>query len=134
MTRNTFKKEERLTNKQTIEKLFESGKSVNAPAFKLIWSNRLDSKFPAQILISVPKKTFSSAVIRNRIKRRIREAYRKNKHSLYEILNNKHLSIAMALVYTAKQELTYSDIEKNMLVSLQKLAAKYEQLQSRQPA
>jgi len=130
MIRNTFKKEERLTNKKTIEKLFSTGRSVNTPSLKLIWNETKDSKNAVQVLISVPKKSFQGAVVRNRIKRRIRETYRKNKHSLYEILNNKHLTIAMALVYTAKEELTYSDIEKNMLVSLQKLTSKYEQRQS----
>jgi len=125
MPRNTFKKEERLTNKQTIEKLFSTGKSINSPAFKLIWKELAGSKLPAQILISVPKKSFRGAVARNRIKRKIREAYRKNKHALYEILNKKHLSVVMALVYTEKEELTYSAIEKNMLLSLQKVTSKY---------
>lgn len=126
MAQFTFKKEERLTNKKKIDALFESGKSANTPSFKLVWDETTDSNYPVQVLISVPKKIFSSAVTRNRIKRRIREAYRKNKHSLYEILSNKHLSITLALIYIAKEELPYSDIEKKLLVSLQKLTNNYK--------
>ena len=36
----------------------------------------------AQILVSVSKRYYKKAVKRNRVKRQIREAYRKNKHLL----------------------------------------------------
>jgi len=37
---------------------------------------------PVQILISVPKRCFKRAVKRNRVKRQVREAFRKNKQAL----------------------------------------------------
>ena len=37
-----------------------------------------------QMLVSVPKKHFKRAVKRNRVKRQIREAYRKHKHVLWD--------------------------------------------------
>jgi ribonuclease P protein component len=75
----------------------------------------------AQLGISVPKKKFAKAVDRNTIKRRIRESFRKNKHPLYEILKKKNLSIALMIIYIAKEELPYQEIEKKMVVSLHKL-------------
>jgi len=127
MIRNTFTKTERLTNKKLFESIFESGQSISAFPFKFIWiETNSTSLFPVQLGISVPKKSFAKAVDRNTIKRRIRESYRKNKHSLYEILKNKNLSIALMIIYIAKEELPYQEIEKKMVVSLQKMTAKFE--------
>ncbi|MBI4945146.1 MAG: ribonuclease P protein component [Bacteroidetes bacterium] len=132
MIRNTFKKAERLTNKRIFESIFESGKSISVFPFKLIWiETNTTSPTPlslrsgvvgeAQLGISVPKKSFAKAVDRNTIKRRIRESYRKNKHSLYEMLKEKNLSIALMIIYISKEELPYQEIEKKMIVSLQKV-------------
>lgn len=49
---------------------------------------------PASILISVPKKRFKRAVKRNRVKRQIREAYRKNKGGLWQALEEKEQGVA----------------------------------------
>jgi ribonuclease P protein component len=122
IVRQTFKKEERLTNKKVFENLFNSGKSFVVPPFRWVWiESKFDASFPVQLGISVPKKSFPKAVDRNKIKRRIRESYRKNKHPLYEILQKTNRSIALMIIYVAKQELPYAEIEKKMLVSLQKM-------------
>ncbi len=162
MHRHTFKKAERLTNKKTFDLLFEKGKSFAMPPFRLVWIERKvegwkdgiaevpiaigretttpstfqPSNLPTfQCGISVPKKFFARAIDRNTLKRRIREAYRKNKHLLYEVLHrryvgfhsfggnpqNKNHSLALMIIYTAKEQLPYSEIEKKMVVSLQKL-------------
>ena len=98
--------------------------------FKLLWliTNTSDANQPGvtppfQIGISVPKRSFAKAVQRNKLKRRIRESFRKNKHELYEVLKKKSLTVEVVIVYTAKEEQPYSEIEKKMIVSLQKLIA-----------
>ena len=78
----TFSKSERLCSKIAIEKLVEEGKSFHLSPFKISWLSNTEESVPVQILISVPKRTFKRAVYRNLLKRRIREAYRKNKQSL----------------------------------------------------
>ncbi len=40
----------------------------------------------AKIMVSVPKRYFKRAVKRNRVKRQLREAYRRNKHLLLDML------------------------------------------------
>ena len=43
---------------------------------------------PVQMMISVPKRRFKHAIDRNRVKRQVRETYRKNKQLLYNKLSN----------------------------------------------
>lgn len=118
----TFKKEERLTGKKTFDLLFNSGKSLIVSPLRLVWVEiKSTGSFPVQLGISVPKKSFAKAVDRNTIKRKIRESYRKNKRSLYELLQKKNLHIALMMIYIAKEKLPYQEIEKKMIVSLQKL-------------
>ncbi len=125
MAGQTFKKNERLTNKKTFEFLFEKGNSFSVFPFKIVWAETgTKSTTSAQLGISVPKRLFARAVDRNTLKRRIRESYRKNKQPLYEILKKKNLTIALMVIYIAKEELPYQEIEKKMIVSLLKLIEK----------
>ena len=59
-----------------------------------------EAEVPVSVLISVPKKRFKLAVDRNRMKRQVREAYRRNKQSLSERLNmlGKHIDLAFICI------------------------------------
>ena len=87
-----LKKEERLCSKKLIDTLFVGGGSHAMTAFplKAVYrmvdaksgssaSEKTDGMSDVQVLISVPKKHFKRAVKRNRVKRQVREAYRKHK-------------------------------------------------------
>ena len=80
----TFCKEERLCRKALIEKLFhkEGSRSMAAFPLRLVYmkSPAGEDGPAAQMLVSVPKRCFKRAVKRNRVKRQLREAYRKDKH------------------------------------------------------
>lgn len=118
----TFKKAERLTSKKTIEELMKKGRSFHESPFKVIYLEiKLDTAFPAQIVISIPKRNFKKAVTRNKLKRRTREAYRKNKSLLYEALQKNKAQLAVMLVYTAKTEIEYGEIESKIIVALRRL-------------
>lgn len=57
--------------------------------------------FPARLGISVPKRKFKRAVDRNRIKRQVRESYRKLKGDLlYPFLLDRKLGVDILLIYT----------------------------------
>jgi ribonuclease P protein component len=103
--RQTFGKEERLCSKALIDDLFAHGQSFFIYPFKLIFfisetePSALQS-FPAQVLFSVPKRRFKLAVDRNKLKRLLREGYRKEKHHLYQTLNNENRQMNLAFIYT----------------------------------
>ncbi|MBN1182860.1 MAG: ribonuclease P protein component [Bacteroidales bacterium] len=119
---NTFKKEERLCSKKVFEKIFKSGNATDKYPFKALWINAsFDIPYPAQIAISVPKKNFKKAVVRNLIKRRIREAYRLNKSLFYKQLDTSEKKIQMVIIYVSKEILPYSAIENNIAELLRKL-------------
>lgn len=119
----TFKKEERLCSKKLIDELFHNGSSFLCYPFKVSWL--LEGKdLPTQILFSVSKRRYKSAVDRNLVKRRMREAYRLLKQqNLYAHLPaNKQLLFSIA--YIGKEIGTYQFFEKKMLVALTQLLQK----------
>ena len=117
-----FRKSERLCSKKLIEELFRSGKSFYSYPFRLVWTpvNKPMQNI-AQVAITAQKRHFKKAVDRNLIKRRIREAYRKNKHELYLKLKESDLQIAFMLIYTASDIYTYKEIEDKIIVVLSRL-------------
>jgi ribonuclease P protein component len=69
---------------------------------------------PAKVLISVSKRRFKRAYKRNLLKRRIREAYRLNKHLLIPLLESNNVNIAIAFVYLPTEIWDFKSIEKAM--------------------
>jgi ribonuclease P protein component len=122
MERKTFRKSERLSSPKIITNLFEKGNGLSCYPYKALWTKEaVVSKFPAQVCIAVPKKKFRKAHDRNRIKRKIREAYRKNKMLLYASLKEKNVKISLLLIYVAKEDLPYTDIENKMIKLIHEL-------------
>ena len=100
----TFKRDERLSSKILIDKLFLEGKSFFIFPFRFIYyQENLCSEHPIQILFSVPKKRFKHACKRNLVRRRLKELYRLKKPDLYNSLNNSGKSYIIALVYSSNK-------------------------------
>jgi len=110
--RYTLGKEEKLKSKILIEQLFAEGKHVKSFPFRLIFLKaEHTSESPIKVGFSVPKRNVKLAVNRNRIKRLMREVYRKNKHSLVVNLSEQY---TFMFIYMAKEEIEYAELEKTI--------------------
>ena len=121
----TFSKEERLCGKKQIDQLFEKGEKFKEGSFGVIWQETKEkSEFPAKILISIPKRNIPKANQRNMLKRLIKECYRKQKKSLYQLLLQKEKHIIFAIIYQKTDALKYKELESEINLILNRLKNK----------
>lgn len=124
--KHTFSKDERLHSRKLIEQVAIEGKSFLVHPFKVIvLETAIETNHPAQVMMTAPKKKFPRAVDRNRIKRVMREAYRKNKYTLYTALNEQNKKLAIMLIYVGAELPEYKIAEDKIILILQRLS-KYE--------
>lgn len=106
----SFGKKEKLKSKVLIDRLFAEGKSVKKYPLRLVY---LPLEKPGdrvnKAAVSVPKRSFNKAVDRIKLKRLMREAYRKNK---YLVTNNIATSYALMFIYTGREIGEYARILK----------------------
>ena len=123
----TFRKRERMVSQRLIDDLFAGGSSRSVAAFPLRAVYKLrergDHEEPLQMLISVPKKHFHHAVDRNRVKRQVREAWRRHKALLVEALaSDKQLLVAF--VWLSDSLLSTQDVEERIAGIVKRLQEK----------
>ena len=117
--RETFGKREKLKRKKLIRQLFAEGKSISVFPIKLVYLQaEHESTSKIQAGVSVSKRHFKKAVARNRIKRLLRESYRRNKHLLYASDDTK--KYLFMFIYQANKEMDYVLIEEKMKALINK--------------
>jgi ribonuclease P protein component len=120
----SFKKTERLSSQKDLDNLIKKGSVHFLFPLRVVWMvTDYPIPGPAQVAFAVPKKRFKRANKRNLIKRRLREAYRLNKHVLYESLNQKDIHIQLLIVYIAPDVLSYQKIEPKIISILDYIMA-----------
>lgn len=116
---NKFPRKEKLKSKKLIEKMFAEGRSVSKYPLRVVYVKN-DEWFDELIFqagFSVPKRKFKHAVDRNRVKRLMREAYRLNKHFIF---NNMETGYALMFLYLGKEIPDYKEIDNAMRKLLEK--------------
>lgn len=128
----TFRKTERLCNFRLRSLLFNKGKRFYHYPFSLVYlclgvdelselfhgsdtnAKGKSFRYPVKCLVSVSKRLHKKAVHRNRIKRLVKEAYRKNKNIIYTFLEEKEYVCLVALFYNARDIYPYHKMEAAM--------------------
>ena len=122
-----FPKNKRLCNKIVIEKMFAKGKRLLISPFLFFYLPEINKKSQAlRSVIVVPKKKVRSSAKRNMIRRRIIEAYRKNKYFLEDDLIIKGNKVNIGIVFQEKNEIPYNVLEKKMILGLKNIKKRYE--------
>lgn len=122
-------KYERICKENDIQTLFDKGSGVSVYPYRVVYLFRHDESHPVtvRVLVSVSKKRFHHAFKRNRVKRLVREAWRRNKAPLYEICQRDNISVDVALVYTATVIHSYEEMMTKTKKAVNELIKKHEE-------
>ena len=124
----TFTKKERLSSKKLIDQLFTEGNTFFSYPFKVFYLfQEVEKEYPVKVLITASKKNFKKAVDRNKIKRLVREGYRLNKLPLHDYLKENNKSVLFGLVYVGETILLPQEIERKLILILQRLIEQDEE-------
>jgi len=108
----SFPKQIRITNEMKLQMLFDSGKSISSGGITLKY---IQSQTEFKVGFSTPKRLHRTAVIRNLLKRRMRESFRLQKH----VLGDSFYGIGY-FIYTKKDVISSSEIYHSFTTLLTK--------------
>ncbi len=126
----SFPKRERLVSRKLIDELFNGSRSMAAFPLRAVYKNKVRAceQEPMQLLISVPKKRFHHAVDRNRVKRQIREAYRRHRYLLDDMLTDNR-QLLLAFIWTGEQHVPTAEIEHRVVQLMKRIVEKERSLE-----
>lgn len=119
----TLPKAERLHSKNLIGGLFGGSGSKSMSAFPLrVVYRQIDGGGATQVLVSVPKRCLHRANKRNRVKRQVREAYRRHKEAVAG------LGLAIAFIWLDGTVWPSDVVEQRVVGLLERIREKYGQV------
>lgn len=149
MKKYGLNKKDKLCSNTAIDKLFAHRSQNNNPCagdskkdtvvlssfcypVKIVWriNHERVTNSLLQFLISVPKKRLRHAVDRVKVRRRIREAYRLNRHIADGVVDT---SVDMAFIYVANDVKDYHSIEHAVVKLLTTLCQDFQTCRTSSP-
>ena len=118
--KNTLPKSDRLTSRLAISEIYDKGKHLNDYPFKIVWLKQTGQS-ELKVVFSVPKRKFKRAVDRNQIKRKLREAYRKYKHTCQKAIEAKNTGVSLFLIYLGKEIPPSKIVDDKIILLLNRL-------------
>ncbi len=130
--RYTLQAIERLKLRKQIETLFQTGEAFSVFPLRIVYKMLPladASASPVQVGFSIPKKRIRKAVGRNRVRRLLKEAWRLQKHPLYQAIPE-GLQLHCFLIYTGPPLLTFPEAQAAVQKLQQKLIPKLQPRQA----
>ena len=125
-----FPKKEKLCGSTLTGKLFSDGdRSIGSFPIRIVWlEGPLDSSGePVRVLITAPKRHLHEAVRRNRVKRQIREFYRKNSGPLKNLMKLHGRQLMIAFLYSDHNLWDTQRLDQKLQNAMSKLMARLEE-------
>lgn len=123
--RFTLAKGERLKSRRAFSYLFEHGFSMRVGVLKVFYAFDPPPALchrPVLAAFSAPKRRFKRAVDRNRLKRRMREAYRLHQYILHQPLQQHEQRLLVLFSYQHRDLADYDRIRRSLVKALHLLA------------
>lgn len=111
-------KTERVHLKTEIDALFKSSIPINQYPFRLLITlenNTSQSIYKAMFI--APRRKLHLAVNRNKVKRKMKEAYRLHKH----LLPTPNKTVLLAFIYQQNDAISFAETEQKIILTLQRL-------------
>ncbi len=107
--RATFTKEERLCGRLRLKEVVSTGRTVHESPIKLVGKKMaLPTMQPAQVAFAIPRRYMRNAVDRNKMRRRMREAWRLNKLPFLDRLRAADAQCAWLFIYQGREPITFA--------------------------
>lgn len=115
-----FPREERLKSRTSIGLLFSrESRSTAESGLRLVWRPSPEPLVRGvQVLVAAPKKRFKHAVVRNRVKRLLREAWRMERGTLPDEWLAAQSPKLIGLIYTGEAEPSLSGLRATLRILL----------------
>ncbi|MCF8217885.1 MAG: ribonuclease P protein component [Bacteroidales bacterium] len=122
-------REERISNKKELSLLFSKGASFFIYPFHVFVVATSPQEQKVKILLSASKKKIKTASQRNRLKRLMREAYRKNKHTLINNFSEKPEStLLIAIIHSGGKTFNAQKTEQKIQLIIQRLLSLHDKI------
>lgn len=119
---HTFPASQHLKHKKLIDAVFAKGARQFQHPVMAIWiETTLPENSYLQVGFSASKKHYKTAVIRNQLKRRMRESFRTQKSSLLQYLKDQDKHIALFLVMVKSDNISYELLQSKINLLLREI-------------
>jgi ribonuclease P protein component len=130
----TYQKKDKLKSRKQTQYLFAKGNAFSAGPIRLLYTIEWEdgavipvgtfAKGVLQAGVSAPSRHFRKAVMRNKVKRLLREGYRLERPAFLRSIHIENKRLNLFFLYTEAQIISQEEIQEKIKIVLQKLADK----------